>query len=66
MNTKPFWQSKTIIFNVLAIIVLVATQFGFADFTLDQHTIDTVLKILAGVTALANVGLRYMTDKPIR
>lgn len=31
MEKKPFWQSKTILFNTLAIIVLVATQFGFAD-----------------------------------
>lgn len=66
METKPFWQSKTILFNTLAIIVLVATQFGFADFTLDQHTIETVLKILAGVTALANLGLRFVTEKPIQ
>ena len=62
---KPIYQSKTFWFNVLAVAVLVASQFGFSEFSLDQNTIDTVLKILAGVTAVGNVGLRLVTKEPV-
>ena len=62
---KPIYQSKTFWFNVLAIVTLIATQFGFADFALDQDTVDTVLRILAGVTAAGNVGLRLVTKEPV-
>jgi len=65
METKPWYQSKTIIFNALAILVLIASQFGFSEFQLDQDTIDMVLKILAGATAVTNVGLRFVTKQPV-
>lgn len=64
-EAKPWYESKTIWFNALAILVLIASQFGFGEFELDQNTIDTVLKILAGITAVTNVGLRFVTEKPV-
>lgn len=66
VQPKPWYQSKTIWFNVLAILVLIATQFGFSEFKLDKDTVDMVLKIIAGVTALSNVGLRFVTEKPVK
>lgn len=57
-ETKPFYQSKTLIFNVLAVLVLIATQFGFGDFKLDAEW-------TAGVVAIVNFVLRLVTTKPV-
>lgn len=57
-ETKPFYQSKTLIFNVLAILVLIATQFGFDSFQLDAETTGFVM-------AVVNMVLRFMTNKPV-
>ena len=57
-ETKPFYQSKTLIFNVLAVIVLIATQFGFGEFQLDAEW-------TAGVIAIVNFALRLATTKPV-
>lgn len=65
MDPKPWYQSKTIIFNALGILVLIASQFGFSEFQLDQDTIDTVLKIFGGVITVGNVGLRFVTKQPV-
>lgn len=62
---KPIYRSKTFWFNVIAVVVLVASQFGYSEFSLDQDTVDLVLKILAGVTAVGNVGLRLTTKEPV-
>ena len=56
--TKPFWQSKTMIFNVLALVVLAANQLGFADFQLDPET-------SAGALAIINLVLRLITKQPV-
>lgn len=57
-DSKPFYQSKTLIFNVLAILVLIATQFGFDSFQLDAETTGFVL-------AVVNMVLRFTTSKPV-
>lgn len=64
-EVKPWYQSKTVIFNALAILVLIASQFGFADFQLSQETVDTVLKIFTGIVTIANLGLRFVTKQPV-
>ena len=58
MPGKPWYESKTIWFNILAGIVLVANQFGFADFALDAE-------ISAGIVAIVNMLLRFVTKVPI-
>lgn len=58
METKPFYQSKTLVFNVLAILVLIANRFGFVDFQLDSEYAAMVLAILNGI-------LRLTTTKPV-
>lgn len=55
---KPFYQSKTLIFNVVAIIVLVANQFGFGDFQLDAE-------VSAGIVAVINMILRVTTTQAL-
>lgn len=54
MKMKPWWKSKTVIFNVLAAIVLIAEQFGFADFKIDP-TLKTAIVVAV------NLFLRFVT-----
>ena len=61
MNEKPWWQSKTIWFNGLALIGAVAGAFGFAEF----HPDPQVLALAPALVALINVGLRLVTRQPI-
>lgn len=51
-------KSKMLWFNILAILVVVASYFGFGEFSLDQETTNTVITILAGVTAAVNAGAK--------
>ena len=57
-DPKPIYKSKTLVFNVLAIIVLIANGFGFADFELTDD-------VIAFVTMIVNFILRLYTDRPI-
>jgi len=58
---KSLLESKTFWFNLLAVIVAVATLFGFGEFKPD-------VKVAEGITLLAgivNVLLRLRTAQPI-
>ena len=61
MNAKSIFLSKTFWFNILALIVLVAKPFGFADFQADPDLESYALVIVTVV----NVALRLLTDKPV-
>jgi len=65
MDTKPVLQSKTIIFNVLAVAVLVAGYFGYNSHVLDADTADLVAKIMAAILPIGNIVLRAVTNKPL-
>ncbi len=56
--SKPFWQSKTLWFNVLAAGVFVAGSAGYADFAPDAD-------VMAVVAAVLNVVLRFVTRQPV-
>jgi len=60
-KTKKAWyRSKTIWFNVLAIIVALATQFGY------QGNIDPEFQqIGATVLMVGNLILRFKTNSPV-
>jgi hypothetical protein len=62
MDSKKPWESKTIVFNVLALAVIVATGFGFSDF---QASGD-VVELGAVILAVVNIILRFITNKGIR
>ncbi len=64
-NTKAFYKSKTLWFNVLSVVTLIASYFGFGDFTLDEETKNTVMTILGGVIAAGNAGLRFTTKQAV-
>jgi hypothetical protein len=58
MDGKPIFQSKTLIFNVLAVAVLIANQFGFSEFELDPEAAGMVV-------AAVNFILRFVTKRPL-
>lgn len=62
MDSKPFWQSKTVWFNALALVVLVAEAFGYADFqpSAELPAAATVVVILL------NLVLRLVTSQGVR
>jgi hypothetical protein len=58
MMEKEFWKSKVLWFNVLAALVFVASQVGFAEFSPDAD-------LLAIVAAAINLILRFVTKQPL-
>lgn len=60
-GSKPWWQSKTLVFNLLAIALAVATAFGFTDFQPEAWTSEVIVVIVG----LINIGLRLITTRPI-
>jgi len=61
MVVKSTFLSKTFWFNVLALIVLVAKPFGFADFQADPNLESYALVVVTVV----NIALRLLTNKPV-
>ena len=58
---KKWYESKTLWFNVLALVVAVASGFGFAEFDPDPN----IISIAAGLVAFINLILRLLTDKKL-
>ena len=58
---KPFYQSKTLWFNLLFLVSAVAAYFGFGDF---QPSGDTV-ELASVIVAVINIALRFITDKSL-
>ena len=59
-QSKKWYQSKTIIFNVLNALAVFATSMST-----DKGLSPQAIQIWATVTTLINIGLRLITDKPI-
>lgn len=53
---KEFWKSRMLWWNVLAVVVFVASQLGYADFAPDAD-------VMAIVAAVVNMALRFRTDQ---
>lgn len=61
MEPKPFWQSKTVWFNILALLVLIANAFGFVDFIPTEDVTE-----LAGASiVIINLALRFITNQGV-
>lgn len=60
-DLKWFLQSKTFWFNVLALVVYVATSFGFAGFNPDPK----LAEYGAVVVTIINLILRFATSQPL-
>ena len=62
MTTKPFWRSKTVWFNVLTVILVIASFFGFSP---DPDTEKQTREFLLITIPLVNLLLRFITEKKI-
>jgi hypothetical protein len=60
---KHTYQSKTIIFNTLTVLIVVATMFGY---TPNQELAENTSAILLALAPLINIALRFVTDKGIK
>lgn len=61
MDDKKWYASKTLWFNLIALVVVVINAFGFAEFEVATE----VGAIGAGIVAVINLVLRAVTDKKI-
>lgn len=60
-NFEFKWKSKTLWFNVLALLIIVARVFGFGDFVPDIR----LAEYGAIVVTIINLVLRFVTKEPI-
>lgn len=67
VTPKPFWQSKTIIFNAIVLILTVATflldqqRAGLLPFAIDEKWLMFIIAAAGGI----NVYLRAITTQPV-
>ena len=61
MQAKKWYLSKTVIFNILALVVAIAAAFGFAGFTPSPETEQVAMVIIT----IVNLILRGVTKQPI-
>ena len=61
MPAKPWWQSKTIWANALALLAMLATSQGL-DLGLDEQA---QAELLGGIMAVVNIGLRLATRSAV-
>lgn len=62
MAVKPFWQSKTIWTNGVALVGSVSIAFGL-DMGLTPEVQGT---LVAGIMSVVNIVLRFMTSAAVR
>lgn len=63
METKKWWQSRTVWANVIAVMVGVGLYFGVQP---DSETLQKTGEVLSLVIPVANILLRLITKKPIQ
>lgn len=59
---KRFYQSKTLWFNALVLLVAVAGVFGFGEFKPSSEMIE----IISVVVAAINIVLRLVTNQSLK
>lgn len=58
---KRFYKSKTIWFNILALLTIVAGGFGFREFEPELW----IVELGTAIIIIGNVALRFITKEPI-
>jgi hypothetical protein len=59
-QTKQWYTSKTVWFNILTIFTVTASMFGYVP---DQEVADTTSSVLLALSPIINLALRMITDK---
>lgn len=59
---KHFYESKTILFNSLTVLFVVATFLGY---TPNQELAETSSNLLIALAPIVNIVLRLVTDKKV-
>lgn len=62
MNTKPWYRSKTVWWNVITIIVTVAAIFGYQP---NEEIATAVTTTVVALSPLVNLILRFVTKEAI-
>lgn len=62
MESKPFWASKTLWVNFVAVIAAITGAFGI-DLDLDP---ETQASIVGGVMGIVNIVLRFVTKSGVK
>lgn len=63
-RSKTIWTSRTFWFNVLTVLVAVATHFGYTPNDVLTNNVESVLTNPFFI-GLANILLRWITSKPV-
>ncbi len=61
METKPFWASKTLWANAIAVVAAIAGGMSY-DLGLDP---ETQVAMVAAVMGVANIILRFITKSAV-
>jgi hypothetical protein len=62
MDSKQWYLSKTFWFNLIALVVLVVSSFGYADFIPDKN----IAEYAAALVTLINIILRFVTNQGLK
>jgi len=60
-TAKPFWASKTLWINFIALVTAISTAFG-VDLGLDP---EAQIAIVGTVMSVVNIVLRFVTEAPV-
>lgn len=63
-NSKPWYQSKTVIFNGVVLLLTIAL-YVLQGISSGQLTLPVSPEIVALLIGIVNLVLRFFTDKPI-
>ena len=62
VQTKPWYQSKTVWFNLLSGVSSVLATIVEKDWVAEH---PEAIAVIGGVVAAINIALRFVTDKPV-
>lgn len=60
-DSKPWYQSKTLWTNIIALVAAITGAFGL-DLGLDA---ETQVSLVGGIMAVVNIVLRVVTTQPV-
>ena len=66
MIAKPFYKSKTVRFNALFLLIIIAGCFGFKDFKPDETVKQIAFVIPIIIQIVGNIILRFKTNSAIK